>query len=354
MRAGIESMEVVPYALPFKEPYVTARGQLNRRELLLVRLRCDGLEGLGEAAPLALRGGATLAQIAQDLERCRDLIVGAPRAHDPRDHAVLMAQRGACLQAQLAVELAHWDLRGKQAGVQLCELFEAVPAAVKCNATLTAGPPAQVADRALEWGAQGFDTFKLKVGMKGDVKQVRAVRAALPDTARIRVDANAMWSVDKADRKLERMQPLELAEQPVPSLDDMAALRKRTDVPLAADESVVTVADAERAAFVCDAATVKLAKVGSISVARQIGMQLPVYLSSALDGPVGIAAAAHVARVIPAAGLAHGLATSMLFSDTIAARECTVAGGHLHLTGAPGLGVTLDEAALQRCRTDTL
>jgi o-succinylbenzoate synthase len=347
-------MAVTPYALPFKEPYVSARGRLDHRELLLVRLRVDGLEGLGEAAPLALRGGASLAQIAQDLERCRDVVVGAPMEHNPRDHTAPMAQRGACMQAQLAVELAHWDLRAKYAGIQLCELFEAAPAAVKCNATLAAGPPGQVADRAGEWAAQGFDTFKLKVGMKGDVKQVRAVREALPDATRIRVDANAVWSVDKAARKLARMMPLELAEQPVPDLDDMRALRAQTDVPLAADESVVTVADAERAAQVCDAATVKLAKVGSIGAALEIGMQLPVYLSSALDGPVGIAAAAHVARVIPAAGLAHGLATSLLFGDTIAARECAVAGGHLHLTGGPGLGVEVDEAALARCRIATV
>ena len=54
----IASLEVVPYALPFKEPYVTAAGTLTRREMVLLRLRSDdGLEGLGEAVPLSLRGG---------------------------------------------------------------------------------------------------------------------------------------------------------------------------------------------------------------------------------------------------------------------------------------------------------
>ena len=54
----IASVEVIPYALPFREPYVTARGRLERREMVLLRLRSeDGLTGLGEAVPLSLRGG---------------------------------------------------------------------------------------------------------------------------------------------------------------------------------------------------------------------------------------------------------------------------------------------------------
>ena len=59
MGVRIASVEVIPYALPFREPYVTARGRLERREMVLLRLRDeDGLVGLGEAVPLSLRGGA--------------------------------------------------------------------------------------------------------------------------------------------------------------------------------------------------------------------------------------------------------------------------------------------------------
>jgi O-succinylbenzoate synthase len=142
------------------------------------------------------------------------------------------------------------------------------------------------------------------------------------------------------------MAPLELAEQPVASLNEMAALRARTDCRLSADESVVTEADAEAAARVCDAATVKLAKVGGPLAATRIAEHIPVYLSSALDGPVGIAAAGHVAQAIPDSGFAHGLATSLLFADTVATQECTVANGRLHLAPGPGLGVEIDEDAL--------
>jgi L-alanine-DL-glutamate epimerase-like enolase superfamily enzyme len=76
-----------------------------------------------------------------------------------------------------------------------------------------------------------------------------------------------------------------------------------------------------------------------------------VYLSSALDGPVGIAAAAHLAQVVaPEGGLAHGLATQLLFSSTIASLECEVRDGFLHPPPGPGLGVEIDDEALARAR----
>ena len=101
-------------------------------------------------------------------------------------------------------------------------------------------------------------------------------------------------------------------------------------------------------------ATVKLAKVGGVGSAREIAGVLPVYLSSALDGPVGIAAAAHLAQVLPgagaSAGLAHGLATQLLFAGTIASAECELRDGFLHLPEGAGLGVQIDERALERHR----
>ena len=61
----IVDVEVIPYALPFKDPYITARGRLEQREMVLLRVRSDdGLVGLGEAVPLSLRGGATMVQSA--------------------------------------------------------------------------------------------------------------------------------------------------------------------------------------------------------------------------------------------------------------------------------------------------
>ena len=67
----LEEIEVIPYSLPFREPYVTARGELRERQLILVRIRGEGIEGLGETAALSLRGGVGIEKIAAEIrERC--------------------------------------------------------------------------------------------------------------------------------------------------------------------------------------------------------------------------------------------------------------------------------------------
>jgi L-alanine-DL-glutamate epimerase-like enolase superfamily enzyme len=348
----IERLEVVPFALPFREPYVTARGRLERRELLLVRLRADGVASVGETTSLALRAGTPLAAIARELvERGAALVEGI--VFESADWAATVDRLAESVsrQALAALDLALLDLAGKLSGVPAWKLLGAQEAKpVICNASLVAGDPQDVSADALHWADRGFGTFKLKVGVDGDVEQVALVRSTLGGDAVLRVDANGVWDVEEAASKLDRMAPLELAEQPVATLEEMAELRLRTSVALAADESVSTADDARRAVSSCDAATVKLAKVGGVRASLDTARWLPVYLSSALDGPVGIAAAAHAAQAMPDAGLAHGLATGLLFADSIAAEECVLEGPMLTVPDAPGLGVEVDERALARFR----
>jgi o-succinylbenzoate synthase len=365
----IERVELVPYALPFRESYVTARGVLERREMILLRLHTDaGIEGLGEAVPLSLRGGPDLPHVERRLRRAARRLSGADVSDFGGDaslqaaiDAFVHAAAGRRLPppAAAALELALFDLAGKAAGVPVWRLLVAEASApVRCNATLTAGRSEEVAASASAWAARGFGAFKLKLGVGDDLRQAAAVRALLGPEALIRVDANGSWSRDDAIAILGTLEPLriELAEQPTESLSDMAAVAARTEIPIAADESVTDARQAARAvrAGACELATVKLQKVGGIGGGAAVAKHLPVYLSSALDGPVGIAAAAHACHAIyrdaPDPDLAHGLATQLLFADTIAARECELRDGALHLPEGPGLGVEIDEEALARHR----
>ncbi|HSS41273.1 MAG TPA: mandelate racemase/muconate lactonizing enzyme family protein [Solirubrobacterales bacterium] len=352
----LSSVEVIPYALPFKEPYVTARGVLRRREMVLLRVRDgDGVVGLGEAVPLALRGGVGLVEVVGDLEAWAE-------------HGEVQALSAP---ARCAVETALMDLRGRRTGKGLGE--EERDEEVECNATLVAGRPDAVAAEAERWAQAGFRTFKLKLGAEsasvfdmrtltrtrgsGDVGQVRAVREALEAGVRIRVDANEAWDLETAKATLAALEEfdVELAEQPVAGLEAMAELAASTSIPLAADESVPTLEEAERAAALgaCEFTGIKLSKVGGPEEALAIADVLPAYVTSALDGPVGIAAAAQVALSLADTDhperlhLAHGLATQRLFASTIASVECEVRDGMLHLPPGPGLGVEIDEKALQ-------
>jgi L-Ala-D/L-Glu epimerase / N-acetyl-D-glutamate racemase len=353
----LASVEVIPYALPFESPYATARGVLGRREMVLLRVRdADGVVGLGEAVPLSLRGGAGLAEVVAELE----------------GWAERQTTEGLSAPSLCAVGTAEADLLGRSQG----DPGRGGDGTVPCNATLVAGAPQAVAADAERWAADGFTTFKLKLGAESakkvverpfsrtrgsvDVEQVRAVREAVGPEARIRVDVNAAWDLETAKRRLGELEPygIELVEQPVETLEEMAELAAATSIPLAADESVASLAEAERAASLgaCAYTGIKLSKVGGPEAALAIADILPAFITSALDGPVGIAAAAQVALSLAETThqerlhLAHGLATQRLFAETIASVECELRDGMLHLPPGPGLGVEVDEEALQAHR----
>ena len=366
----VAGFEVIPYALPFKAPYATARGTLSRREMVLLRVHTsDGLVGLGEAVPLSLRGGRSLEFVIGELRGLRDGFADASESGQAAVRTKAMGDLSA--PSRCALTAAWFDLGGKAQGVPAWKLLGAHRSSpLPCNATLTAGDPAEVSEQAASWAAEGYSTFKLKLGLADDVDQVSAVREAVGPEARLRIDANGAWGPDEAVSKLGRIEGygIELAEQPCGSLEELARVRVATEVPIAGDESIETPEDAKRAVAsgACDLATIKLSKVGGPMLSRGVAVAISSYMSSALDGPVGIAAAAHTAQALyPMApderydeqyeggrdpGLAHGLATQRLFAETIASRECELRDGFLHLPEGPGLGVEIDDAALERHR----
>lgn len=363
----LASVEVIPYALPFRAPYVTARGELQQREMVLLRIRDeDGLTGLGEGVPLSLRGGATLEHVVRELgaldesgalDRAIRTLAGEeifePGSESFEGEELVSAPaRCAALTALRDLSERQLQARGEVVG------STHDPNPVACNATLVAGAPEAVAEDALHWAARGFTTFKLKLGAGDDVAQVRAVREAVGPEAAIRVDANGAWPLHTACRVLKELEPygIEFAEQPVAEVEEAAELAWQTTIPLAGDESVGSAHDAERAILLgaFRLTGIKLSKVGGIPEAMRISSVLHPYVTSALDGPVGIAAGARLAQTLAreaanpfAPRFAHGLATQRLFAGSIATVECEVRDGMLHPPPGPGFGVEIDEDALQ-------
>src|SRR5262245_19925538 len=216
----LEDIEVIPYSLPFREPYITARGELHERRLILVRIRAEGLEGWGETASLSLRGGADIEEIAAEIrDRCwPGLLEGEVQPKRIWSAIARCRNRGASAQAVAAVDIALHDLVGRASGEPVWRLLGAAEVSpVVCNATLPAANPGETRRLAEDWRAQGFRTFKLKVGLPGDVTQVATVRQTVGDAIEIRVDANGAWSVDDAEDRLKALARyrIELAEQPV-------------------------------------------------------------------------------------------------------------------------------------------
>lgn len=213
------------------------------------------------------------------------------------------------------------------------------PAPVRMRIPVNTTVPAVAAEEARSLVAKsGCSTVKVKVAETGqtladDIERVEAVRDALGPAGKLRIDANAAWSVDQATDALTILSrfDLEYAEQPVASLADMAALRRRVNVRLAADESVRKAEDPMRVAGLdaADIVVLKVQPLGGVRACLEIADScgLPVVVSSALETSVGIAAGVALAAALPDLPFACGLGTmSLLGGDVTSATILPVDG----------------------------
>jgi O-succinylbenzoate synthase len=223
--------------------------------------------------------------------------------------------------------------------------------AVHVNVTV----PAVEADAArVLVAASGCRTAKVKVAEPGqtladDIARVAAVRAALGPDGRIRVDANAAWSVEEAVEALGRLEEagggLEYAEQPCATLEALAEVRARTGVRIAADEAIRR--DRADPALLRDAVDVAVVKVqpsggvgAALALVRRLG--LPAVVSSALDTSVGLAAGVRLAAALDELPYASGLGTGLLLADDVVDRWIVPEDGRLRSADAGDLTVRAD------------
>ncbi|MBW3656813.1 MAG: o-succinylbenzoate synthase [Gemmatimonadetes bacterium] len=244
---------------------------------------------------------------------------------------------------------ARWLAAAKEA--TLVAWPEPIRSRIPVNVTV----PAVDAQRAHALvRASGCSTAKVKVAEPGqgeqeDIERVEAVRDALGPSGRIRIDANAAWDVDEAARIISALNQFELeyVEQPCADLDQMARLRRRIDVPLAADESVRLAADpaAVAARKAADLIVLKVQPLGGVwpalRVAEQVG--LPAVVSSALETSIGMAAGVALAAALPELPYACGLATATMLEGDVVADPLVPTNGYL-----PVRRPAVDAAALAR------
>jgi O-succinylbenzoate synthase len=242
-------------------------------------------------------------------------------------------------------EAAHWLAAGIEAA------YGEPPSPLRDRIPINATVPAVGADEVPDVLARfpGARTAKVKVAEPGqsladDRARVNAVRALVPT---VRVDANGGWSVDEAvdaAAALTADGPLEYLEQPCSTVAELAELRRRVDVPIAADESIRKAADPLRVVRegAADVAVLKVAPLGGVvkllDIAKQI--DIPIVVSSALDSAVGLGQGLLAAAALPELRHACGLGTGGLFLEDVAGPMVPVDGS---LPVAP---VTPDPARL--------
>lgn len=362
--AGPLSLTATTLRLPFRDPFRIARESDARAATTVVvevvdaahvpALGAPGPVGLGEGFPDAYYGETEatvhavlpllLAAVVPHWEAARDAalrgdVSGARTALDAASDAMdtEINHNGA---AKCAVDIALRDLAARLAGVPL-HVLEGLSAEIPpTDFTVGIDEPGIVAERAAR--AAAFPFLKVKVGGPSDLDTLERVRAVFPGV--IRVDANTGWEPEAGAALVPELVRLgvELIEQPFPAhrLDQLAWLQERSELPIVADESAVTILDLDRLVGVVAGVNVKLAKCGGtgparrmLSRARELGFR--TFLGCMEETSVGIAGSAAVASLAEWVDLDGCL---LLADDPF---EGLVLGPDHRwiLTDAPGLGV---------------
>ncbi|GLY35504.1 o-succinylbenzoate synthase [Amycolatopsis sp. NBRC 101858] len=217
------------------------------------------------------------------------------------------------------------------------------PAPVRDRVEVNTTVPVVTPEKAYELvRASGCRTAKVKVAdprstVADDCERVAAVRDALGPSGAVRVDANMAWDVDTAVRAITDLDKaaggLEYAEQPCPTIEDLAAVRRRVPVRIAADESIRRAEDPLKVAVAgaADIAVLKVAPLGGVRRALEVAEAcgLPCVVSSAVETSVGLAAGLALAGALPELEFACGLGTISLLEGDVCAAPLSPVDGYL-------------------------
>ena len=319
---------------------------------LVVCLDTDcGLQGFGEMAPLgAFYDPAFAAGARAALTELAPLLLG----EDPLQVTALGRRMDFHLKghpyAKSAVDMACWDLLGKQANLPLAELLGGrFGTRVDLYRSIAQDTPAQMVTRARAYKAAGYRRLQVKVGLDPDedIDRIEAVRAALGPDVVLFADANGGWSTHQARRFLRATRHLDYyLEQPCATYDECRALRNDCDRPLVLDESITDLrallqAHADRTA---DAVTIKIARVGGITKAKLIrdtavDIGLAVTVEDTGGAEIDTAAMVHMSLSTPEAQRLHTCDFHNWVTVTNARSSLSVEDGSISVGHSPGLGL---------------
>jgi muconate cycloisomerase len=368
---NITAVETIPVCVPIKPALAIKSGRGGSHTtspFLIVKLHTDaGLVGLGEASCTPRWSGEDQMSAAHFIDNyfAPELIGHDPVRIGEVSAAVFTLVAGNYF-TKAAVDMALWDLAGKAAGKPVYELLGGkMREHVTTKWSVSGRPPDEAAAIARRALGLGFCAMKVKVGLNGDFERVSAVRNVIGPDAKLGVDANGGWGdANTAIAAIERLKPLRMAfvEQPVWAGDpeEMAAVRRAAGLPIIADESLFTLADAKQLvrAGACDVFSIYIGKAGGIGPAKAIAdfaleQGIGCTIGSNLELGIGSAAMLHLAlahRGIRAEDYPCDIIGPLFYEDDILAEPLALAGGRAVATDRPGLGVELDDTKIQRYR----
>ena len=299
-------------SVPLRVPFKTALRSVSSVEDVIVEIHTDtGAVGYGEAPPTGVITGDTTGAI---IGAIRDHIAKTIVGRDVDEFEDLMIALNGCIQkntsAKAAVDMALWDLLGQKYSAPVYRMLGGARSNIVTDITISVNPPEEMARDARTAIQRGYDCLKVKVGIDPelDVARLAAVREAVGKDVKLRIDANQAWNAKQAVRILDQMQEkgldIEFVEQPVPAadLEGMQYVTRHASVPVLADESVFSPADALRImqTGAADFVNIKLMKCGGITNALRIASAAEVYgvecmIGCMLEAKISVNAAVELA-----------------------------------------------------------
>lgn len=353
----ITDIEVKPLNLGLQTALTVAYGSYPVLNYALLKIStADGLLGLGEASPDPEVTGETQAIVLEALRQAVPLLVG----HDPFEIETIL---GACREkiphapaALAAIDMALYDLQGQALGVPVYQLLggKARPM-IPLYPVIPLDEPPVMASMSAKFVTMGADTLKVKLGSLPDLDllRLREIHAAVGASIKLRLDINQGWrdasTALAVIRQLDGF-TIEWIEQPVAAddLDGLAAVAAATDIPIMADESCHTPADAFKIASrgAADLLNIKLMKCGGLRQAAKMlaiaeAAGLPCILGSMGESSIGSAAGLHFVTAHPSIIACELIGPLFITNDPASGYPVDVQTFHAIPSNLPGLGVQL-------------
>ncbi|GAF35304.1 dipeptide epimerase [Lentilactobacillus farraginis] len=355
MTPVIKKILVTEEAVPLKRPFKTALRTVTTAQTLIIKvIDSDGLVGFGEAAPTPVITGDTVSSIK---EAINDIIgpklIGKSLINSEDIKATIDQAMVHNSSPKAALNIAVNDLIAQHYHVPLVQVLGGNADHITTDYTVSVDSTEKMIRQAQDLIAAGFSTLKIKVGSqseRADVQRVAAIRQAVGPSVKLRLDANQGWHHKQAVAAINRMAQMglaiELVEQPVPAADfeGLAYVTRHTQTMIMADESVFSVADAQRLISMrgCDLINLKLMKAGGIDNALKINTLaetagISCMVGSMIESSVSVTAAAHLAAAKRNVKYVD-LDASMMFSSNPVQGGLINQKARIQLPDVPGLG----------------
>jgi len=309
---GIQQIEVYPVTLAYKEPFRIAPAASTESYNVVVKIITDyGVVGWGESSPSERVTGETAETVIKILDKIAPKLIDLCPLRIEQDVEVMDSIVEGNPAAKAAIDIALHDILGKTGRKPLFMLMGGYRTEVLTDVTLSIKSPKEMAEDAVKAVNKGFKALKVKVGVDPieDVERIRLIRKATGGDIKIRIDANQGWTPKQAIEVLNKIEKfnIQFTEQPVPSEDmkGLVEVRKKSPIPIMADESVHSLEDALRLiqAKAVDLINIKLMKSGGILKGRKIAAiaeaaGIPCMIGCMGESEIGIAAGVHLAAAV--------------------------------------------------------